>query len=101
MLAISDERGHQLFRKLEQKGIVTIVDSGFSTKLFVKDYLSIEDLDRKPAVSKLDKALKSFQNEKKEISKNIEAIHTKHKEKKQKLFADLEKQLKAARKKTS
>jgi hypothetical protein len=101
MLSISNERGHQLFRKLEKNDIVTIVDSGFSAKVFVKNHLAIEDIDRNTVGSKFDEALKSFQTEKEDHAKIIEALHSKHKQQKQKLFADLEKKLKAAGNKPS
>jgi hypothetical protein len=99
ILSVSSERGHQLFRKLEAKGIVSIVKSGYDVKVFIKNHLALEDLPKTSPASKLDEALQSFKIEKQNLSKNIEAIHSKQKQQKQKLYADLEKQLKAAKKK--
>ena len=96
-LSISEERGYHLCRKLVEMGIVEVVRGAFGTKLFITNHLAIEDIPRGETESKLDEALKKFQNEKKDLSRKIESIKASQDEKKKKLFADLEKQLKKSK----
>lgn len=98
MVSLSKESGHHVCRKLSEKGIVEVVEGAFGTKLFVRDHLAIEEIPRGEQASRLDEALKSFQDSKKELSKKIETIQSQQQEKKKKLFAELEKQLKKGKK---
>ena len=92
-LQISEERGNHICRKLGERAIVEVVEGAFGTKLFVKNYLAIEEIPKGETDRKFDDALKKFQAEKKDLSKKIESFQAQQEEKKKKLIADLDKQL--------
>ena len=94
MLSISAEHGHHMCRRLEDLDIINVVDSAFGNKLFVKNHLKIEDIDREEKRSRLDEELKKFQDSKNEILHKIETIKSEQSEKKKNLFTELEKNLK-------
>jgi hypothetical protein len=94
ILSFSLEHGHFLFKKLQGLDIIDIVEGAYGNRLFVKNYLKIEEIPRGTQESKLEKELKKFQDTKKDYSEKIESIQAKQAEKKKSLFAELEKKLK-------
>ena len=95
MLSISEERGHHICRRLDELGITEVVKGAFGTKLFVRDYLAIENIPKTDAAaSRLDEELKKFQEGRKDLTQKVASFHASQEEKKKRLFADLEKQLK-------
>ena len=96
-LSISEERGNHICRKLAERAIVQVVEGTFGTKLFVDNHLAIEEIPRSETDQQFDAALKKFQADRKDFSKKIENFQAQQEEKKKKLFADLDKQLKKDR----
>ncbi len=95
-LAFSPEEGHRLCRRFEEAGIIEIVDSAYGPRLFVRDHLKIESLDRsndKP--DKLSQELQRFQKERKGIAKSVESFKAQQAERQKQLFANLDSKLKA------
>jgi len=97
-LSISEERGHHISRKLSELEIIEVISGAYGTKLFVKDHLAIEEIPQGDTDSKFDEALKKFQDSKKDLSRKVASIQANQKEKKRKLFSDLEKQFKKSKK---
>jgi hypothetical protein len=94
ILSFSLEQGNFICNKLEEIGIVEIVEGAFGTRLFIKNHLKIEDIPRGDKVSGLEEELKKFQDSKKDFSKKIESFQAKQAKKQKDLFAELEKKLK-------
>jgi hypothetical protein len=93
-LSYTLEQGHMICRKLEELGIIGIVEGAFGTRLSIKDHLAIEQIPRGVQESLLDKQLKAFQSNRQGRSKEIESFRAKQEEKKKALFAEIEKKLK-------
>ena len=93
MISFSLEHGNLICKKLDELGIIEIVEGAYGTRLFVKDHLKIEEIPRGAGENKLEEELKKFQSSKKDLSKKIELLKAKHAEKQKNLFAELEKKL--------
>ena len=94
LLAISIERSNYICRKLKEMGIVDSVEGSFGNRLFIRDHLKIEEIQREDDESKLQEELKKFKESQKEISQKIESIQAQQAQKKKSLFAEMEKKLK-------
>ena len=94
LLSFSLEHGHFLCKKLEEMGIVEVVEGGYGKRLFIKDHLALENIPRDGRESRFDEALKAFQSSRKAYEKKVATIKADQEKKKQHLFADLEKKLK-------
>jgi len=94
ILKMSIEHGSYICRKLMQMGIVEVVKGSYGDRLFVRDFLKIEDIPRGDSESRLEEELKKFRESQKGLSKKIESIQTQQAEKKKNLFAEMEKKLK-------
>jgi hypothetical protein len=94
LLSFSLEQGHFIGKKLEEMGIVEVVEGGYGLRLFIKDHLAIENIPKDGQESRLEEALKDFQASKDGFEKKVASIKADQEKKKQDLFADLEKKLK-------
>ena len=94
MLSFSLEHGHFLCNKLQEMGIVEVVEGGYGKRLFIKDHLAIENIPKDGQESRFDEALKAFQNSRKAYEHKVATIKADQEKKKQHLFADLEKKVK-------
>ncbi len=94
MISFSLEHGNLICKKLDEMGIIEIVEVAYGTRLFIKNHLKIEEIPRGTGESKLEKELKKFQSSKKDLSKKIESFKAEQAEKQKNLFAELEKKLK-------
>jgi hypothetical protein len=92
-LSFTMEQGGLICRKLENMGILEVVEGSFGTRLFVKDHLKIEEIPRGVGESKLDEELKKFQNSQKAITQKVETLRSEQAAKKKDLFAAMEKKL--------
>ncbi len=81
-------------RKLKVMEIIDVVEGAFGTKLFVRNFLLLEEIPKDAEESKLEDEVKKFQDSKKNHSKEIEAFQQKQKQKKKDLFAELDQKLK-------
>jgi len=93
-LSFSLEQGNFACKKLKEIGIIDLVEGAFGGRLFIKNHLKIEEIQKDKKEDKLDEALKKFQNSKKEFSKKIESFQAKQTQKQKDLFAELNKKLK-------
>jgi len=93
-LSFSIEQGHFICRKLQEMGIIDVVEGAFGTRLFIKNHLKIEEIPKGEKGSSLTEALKKFQNAKKDFTKKIESFQVQQTKKQQDLFAELEKKMK-------
>ena len=94
LLKLSAEQGHYISKKLTVRGVIEQIESGYGTRLFVKDHLKIEDISSDQQESTLVDELKEFQSSKKEFTKEIESFQAEQAKKKKNMFAELEKKLK-------
>jgi DNA-binding IscR family transcriptional regulator len=94
ILSMSIEHSSYICRKLKQMGIIDVVEGSYGVRLFVRDFLKIEEIPRGDHESKLEEELKKFRESQKGLSQKIESIQTQQAEKKKQLFAEMEKKLK-------
>ena len=94
VLSMSIEHCGYLSRKLKEMGIIDVVEGSYGTRVFIRDFLKIEEIPRGDDTSKLEEELKKFQESQKGLSQKIESIQTQQAEKKKTLFAEMEKKLK-------
>jgi len=93
-LSFSLEHGNFICRKLHETGIIDMVKSGYGARLFVKDYMKIEEIPKYEKDNTLNEEIERFQNSRKDMNQKIESFRTEKAEKQKKLFADLENRLK-------
>jgi hypothetical protein len=93
-LSFSLEQGNLICRKLEEMGIIDVVEGAYGTKLFIRDHLAVEKIPKAEKVSKLEQELQKFKNTKKNYTQKIESFQTEQADRKKNLFAELEKKLK-------
>lgn len=94
LLSMSIEHSSYLSRKLKEMGIIDAVEGSYGMRLFIRDFLKIEEIPRDDDRSKLEEELQKFQESQKGLSQKIESIKTQQAEKKKSLFAEMEKKLK-------
>jgi hypothetical protein len=94
LLDYSDEKGSFLLNRLKEAGIVDTVKSGFNDRLVVGDHLAIEQLPRDTEESRLEQELKKFKQGKDVMQEKVASIKAQQAQKKQDLFAEIEKKLK-------
>ena len=95
MLSISLEQGHLLSRKLNELGILQVVEGSYGLRLFIRDHLKLEEIPKEATGDRLGEAVRQFQNSRKDIQNKVAAIKADQAGKKKDLFAELEKKLKA------
>jgi len=93
-LCFSEEHGLLVCRRLIDLGVLEMTTAAHDNKLFIKDHLAIEAIPRGNADSRLDEELRRFQAGRSQINQKVESIQAQAEEKKRKLFAQLEEQLK-------
>lgn len=93
MISFSLEHGNLICKKLDEIGIIELVEGTYGTMLFVKDHLKIEEIPRGIEESRLEEEIKKFRNDKKGLSKKIELFKAEQVEKQKNLFAEVEKKL--------
>ena len=94
LLNYSNEKGSYLLKRLKELGIVETVESGFNDRIVVANHLAIEDLPRDAEESRLEQELKKFRQGKNVMEEKVKGIKAQQDQKKQDLFADIEKKLK-------
>lgn len=94
LLNYSDEKGSYLLNRLKEQGVVDTVQSGFNDRIVVADHLAIEDLPRDTEASRLEQELEKFKKGKDAMEEKIASIKAQQDQKKQTLFAEIEKKLK-------
>jgi len=94
LLDYSEEKGSYLLNRLKELAIVDTVKSGFNDRIVVADHLAIENLPREVEESRLEQELKKFKQGKDVMKEKVASIKAKQDQKKQDLFAEIEKKLK-------
>lgn len=94
LLNFSDEKGSYLLNRLKELGIVDTVKSGFNDRLVVANHLAIEDLPRDTEETRLEQELKKFKQGRNAMEEKIKGLKAQQDQKKQDLFAEIEKKLK-------
>jgi hypothetical protein len=94
MLSFSVEKGNFLCRKLDEMGVIEIVQGSYGDRLFIRDHLKLEDIPKGEEDSRLEEELKKFQDTQKAFSQKIETFRSQQAQKKKDLFAEMEKKLK-------
>ena len=101
MLNFSTEQANRICVKLHEMGIIELVESGFGTRLFVRDHTGLETLPDDTQTPVFADAIKQFQEERKALTRKVDAIQAEQAEKKKALYAELEKQLRLKKGKSS
>ncbi|MFH1102285.1 MAG: hypothetical protein V1714_00775 [Pseudomonadota bacterium] len=101
MLFFSLEHANLICKKLNEIGIIQLVEGPFGTRLFVQDHLSLESIPKVKAEDALKEALSTFQASKKDYDREIESFKAKQVKKQKDLFAQWEQKLKDGLKKDS
>jgi hypothetical protein len=94
LLDYSDEKGSYLLNRFLEQGVVDTVKSGFNDRIIVGNHLAIEDLPRDTEESRLEQELKKFKKGRDAMEEKVASIKAQQEQKKQDLFAQIEKQLK-------
>ncbi len=93
MLNFSTEQANRICVKLHEMGIIELVEGGFGTRLFVRNHTGLETLPDDTQTPAFADAIKQFQEERKALTRKVDAIQAEQAEKKKALYAELEKQL--------
>ncbi len=94
-LQFSAEQTNLICSKLNEFGIIEVFEGGFGTRLFVRDHIKLEILPDEPdQTPAFVEAIKKFQEDRKGLTRKVDAIKAEQAEKKKALHAELEKQLK-------
>ena len=93
-LSFTSEQGHIYMNKLTELGILEVVEGNFGTRIFLRDHLKIEEIPKDGKESRLEDAIREFQDSRKKMSEKIANIQADQAKKKKDLFAELENQLK-------
>ena len=94
MLKFSPEQTGWFTRRLQEAGIIRIVESAFGDRWGIEDHLKLEELPRTTETSQMDQALKQFKAEREKISQKVESFKEQQAKKQKELFSELEKKLK-------
>jgi hypothetical protein len=94
LLDYSEEKGSYLLNRFKEQGIVDTVKSGFNDRIVVGNHLAIEELPRDTEESRLEQELKKFKKGRDVMKEKVASIKAQHDQKKQDLFAEIEKKLK-------
>jgi DNA-binding IscR family transcriptional regulator len=94
MLGFSTEHAGIICRRLVDLGVLETVQGSFGARLFIRDYLKIEDIPRGEVGRKLEDEVKKFQDLQRTFAQKIESLKAEQTGKKKSLFAEMEKKLK-------
>jgi DNA-binding Lrp family transcriptional regulator len=94
MLKFSPEQTGWIARRLQEAGIIRIVESAFGDRWGIEDHLKLEDLPRTSESSQMDQALKQFKADREKIAQKVESFKEQQAKKQKELFSEIEKKLK-------
>jgi hypothetical protein len=94
MLKFSPEQTGWLARRLQEAGIIRVVESAFGDRWGVEDHLKLEELPRTAESSQMDQALKQFKADREKIAQKVESFKEQQAQKQRELFSEIEKKLK-------
>lgn len=93
-LSFSEEYGHLVCRKLLELGVIEGVEKPDGIRLFIRDYLKLEEVPQDADTDRLHDEIEKFKESQKDLTSKIEAIKASASAKKKDLFAGLEDKLK-------
>ncbi len=93
-ISFSSEEGHRICRKLEELGVVNVVEGAYGARISIRNHLIIEEIPRDDDQDSLLEELEKFQSSRKELTEKIENIQADQDKKKKDLFAELDRQIK-------
>ncbi|HAO23494.1 MAG: hypothetical protein BWK80_05785 [Desulfobacteraceae bacterium IS3] len=93
MLNLSSEQGHLLCKKFHDMEIIEVVKCPFGARLFIRNYLKIEEISRDKDTS-IQEEIEKFQNSRKDFKQKIESFQAEKAERQKTMFAEIEKKLK-------
>ena len=96
MLALSQEAGGFICRRLIEVGAIEMVTGAYGDRLFVRDHLKLEDLPREATTDRMQAELDRFQKAQKGLTRKVESIRAEQARKKKDLFSEVEKKLREA-----
>ena len=94
LLDFSTEQTGLISRRLQEAGIVKVVESAFGDRWGIENHLALEELPKDEATRQMDEALQQFKAEKSKMAQKIETIKAQQAQKKKDLFSEIEKKLK-------
>ncbi len=94
MLSFSSEHAQFLCKKMNEMGIIEMVEGPFGSRLFIRDHLKIEALPRNGEKEGLREEIEKFQNAQKGFQQKIENYQARKAEARKNLFAEIEEKLK-------
>lgn len=94
LLNWSMEQSRLVLRRLVEAEILELTTQAFDDRIFIKNHLAIETFKDATQVDHLDQALEKFQLDRQAMEAKVTAIKSAQQKKQNKLFADLEQQLK-------
>lgn len=93
-LSFSPDRVNFLCQRLEKIGVIERPVGAHGNRLFIKNHLKVEQIDRTETESQLEKELKRFQDSRGHLEEKIKTLRDNQIRQKKDLFADLESRLK-------
>ncbi len=99
-LSMSLELGHLLCKRLDEQEIIEMVKGPYGTRLFIRDYLKIEEIPRHEPGTTIREEIEKFQSTQKNFKEKIEAFQARKEEDQRNLFARIEEKLKKVKGKT-
>ena len=94
LLQLSAEQTGFLSRRLQEAGVVKIVESAFGDRWGVDDHLKIEEMPKKVETNQLDEALKQFKSKKDKLAQKVASIKAEQAQKQKDLYSEIEQKLK-------
>ena len=73
-LSFSLEQGNFICNRLQEMGIVELVEGAYGIRLFIRDHLKLEEIPKDDKAATLEEDLKKFQNSKQGFTKKIASI---------------------------
>ncbi len=94
LLGMSNEKGGFICRKLHSRGIIEAIENPFGDKLFIRDYLALENLPMEDQGASMAEEVERFQKNRQKLSSEVESFKQKQAQKQKDLFSKLEKKIK-------
>lgn len=92
-LRFSAEQAGFIARRLEQMGVLEVVQGSYGARFFITDHRRLEEIPRGELGNRLEEEVKKFQDAQKNLSKKIESLKAEQADKKKSRFAEMEKKL--------
>lgn len=94
LLNASREQAYRMCNKLDEMGIIKIVEGPFGNKISIIDHTLLEDIPKEDAAPGMEAELEKFRQQRSGLAQKVESIKAEREEKKKSLFADIEKAFK-------